>query len=117
MPNRYHALPGPKYAANCNTKFRNRPFYVRVAKAPSTICDTCPTKNSPVQTVSDTNNRKTQSGTHGFTEAKRALLTKVMVLLRPNAQRRLKVLNNNYLLRNNNIQKTTKTKTKKLKMA
>jgi hypothetical protein len=63
-----------------------------------------PTKNSPVQTVSHTNNRTTQSGAHGFAKAKRPLLTKVMVLLRPNAMGRLKVHNNNYLLRNNNIQ-------------
>ena len=63
-----------------------------------------PTKNSPVQTVSNTNNRKTGCGGHGFVEAKRALLKQVMVLLRPNARSELRVLNNNYLLRNNNIQ-------------
>ena len=63
-----------------------------------------PTKNSPVQTLSNTNNKSNQSGGHGFTEAKRALLKKVMVLLRPDAIRRLNVHNNNYLLRNNNIQ-------------
>ena len=57
-----------------------------------------------MQTISNTNNQRSHSGTHGFTEAKQALLRKVMVLLRPNAQRRLKVHNNNYLLRNNNIQ-------------
>ena len=59
-----------------------------------------------MQTVAGTNNRTSHSGTHGFTEAKRALLTKVMVLLRPNAMGGLKVHNNNYLLRNNNIQQS-----------
>jgi hypothetical protein len=48
--------------------------------------------------------RPSSSGGHGFTEAKQALLKKVMVLLGPNAIGRLNNLNNNYLLRNNNIQ-------------